>query len=686
MGRGRKRPQRGGRQSQSNKRTKWTKRDFKGGNVEQENKARVEAEMAKQLQQQQQQREQEESSYSEDSEVEPTPMEQLREMLGHKRKIPTAYSSESESEESDDSKTELEKTDSEDEGETEKDDETESESEEDEVETEEDLKGKDWLSEHFEKILEEPIVKDILGEKDRSSSDEVLEPLGEPCKFIKTSPLAKLVFNSEKSADTTSLQTDNKMYSIISTYRDFVFSGYHGNYAEFNQKKINTVCLHLTQHVLRSRAKILHHNVKLKQQKLTSIEVEYRDQGLTRPKVLVMLPFRSSVMRYVNAICGIVGDSAVVMNKKRFYTSYSSKVDEEVEKKRLKRKPVDYQNVFQGNTGEDFFLSLAIKKKFVRLFAPLYSSDIIIASPMALKKRLTDGNDFLSSIEVLIMDQYDVMVMQNYLHIIDSIQEMNKLPKAEHGADIFRVRLWNVESEWAKCYRQTIAFASYASVEFDVISNRLCFNYAGIIKCSLINPENGGPEGEICRVNVKLPHTFQRFYASTPQNDPKERLKFFEDVVFPQFKSILMNGTVIFVSYYWDYVYVRNFLRKNDVGFAQICEYHEPGKVAEARDKFFHRHRKFLLYTERTHFYNRYKIKGVKHLLFYQLPSNPIFYSEICNLAGLPGKHRSTDIVSPTCSAIVSRFDHHRLSAIVGSDKATQILHDSSTVHRIITD
>lgn len=67
---------------------------------------------------------------------------------------------------------------------------------------------------------------------------------------------------------------------------------------------------------------------------------------------------------------------------------------------------------------------ISILKSSMRLYAPFYSSDIIIASPLGLRTVLgAEGEskrdfDFLSSIELLVLDQTDVFLMQNWEHVL----------------------------------------------------------------------------------------------------------------------------------------------------------------------------------------------------------------------------------------------------------------------------
>jgi hypothetical protein len=70
----------------------------------------------------------------------------------------------------------------------------------------------------------------------------------------------------------------------------------------------------------------------------------------------------------------------------------------------------------------------------------------------------------------------------------------------------------------------------------------------------------------------------------------------------------------------------------------------------QARDEFYHNGRHFLLYTERAHFYRRFRIKGIRHLIFYQ-----VSFLRIChNITG--SASRASDISSSIRSVFFSIY------------------------------
>ena len=60
-------------------------------------------------------------------------------------------------------------------------------------------------------------------------------------------------------------------------------------------------------------------------------------------------------------------------------------------------------------------------------------------------------------------------------------QALNRLPEAQHGADIMRVREALLAGRGA-LYRQTILLSSFASAEMNALLHRTCSNWAGCVK------------------------------------------------------------------------------------------------------------------------------------------------------------------------------------------------------------
>lgn len=148
---------------------------------------------------------------------------------------------------------------------------------------------------------------------------------------------------------------------------------------------------------------------KKKKKKVEDKNVNLRDQGLVRPKVLIIVPFRESARRIVDLMIKLLfnkdSTSGTVMKKKRFDDEFGVDEGEVVT---TGRKPEDFYQIFAGNIDDGFKLGVSVTKKAIKLYSDFYSSDILLASPLGLRMVLETDSDFLSSIELLIMDQVNV--------------------------------------------------------------------------------------------------------------------------------------------------------------------------------------------------------------------------------------------------------------------------------------
>ncbi|CAG2057493.1 unnamed protein product [Timema podura] len=518
-----------------------------------------------------------------------------------------------------------------------------------------------------------------------------------------------------------------ELFSIVNSYQDLFYPQRNLS----NGEEVRFIyCLHAVNHVLKTRLRILHHNAKLSRK--DDVPEEFRDQGLVRPKVLILVPFKDSALRVVKMIMDILipDEKANVMNKNRFLNEFGGN---ELIMPKKNPKPEDYEATFTGNTDDTFRIGLTVTKKSLKLYADFYSADIIVASPLGLRVIVgAEGEtgrdyDFLASIEILVLDQTEIFFMQNWDHLLHILEHLHLQPRESHGTDFARVRSWAVNG-WTRYYRQSMVFSSLTLPEMNSLFNKKCHNYAG--KVRVINPVISGT---ICQVVVQLPQVFQKLQASSSLQLIEARFDYFVKKVLPQYKDSIMSHVLVFIPSYFDYVRIRNYFKREDMSFVQICEYSKENKIARARDMFFHDEAHFLLYSERFHFFNRLRIKGIRHILFYQPPTFPHFYSEMCNLMQViifymngnlnllvfkklsiqeltdrwfladrwevtffdggitsgdqeanQSRHSGADS-NMTVTVLYSKYDVQQLAAVVGTERASRMVSSERNVHMFMT-
>jgi len=454
-----------------------------------------------------------------------------------------------------------------------------------------------------------------------------------------------------------------EMWDLVSSYQDVFLTKTTLNTIDIMR---STTSFHILNHVHKIRRRILKNNERIAHAPPDSPADNIQDQGFTRPSVLILLPFRSFVVRWLDSLIKHLS-GAQVENHSRFTSEFGlpEGVVDKLTAAEPGTYPPDHVAMFQGNIDDDFRLGIKLTRKSIKLFSEFYSSDIIIASPFGLRRAIeADGGDFLSSIEMLVIDQVDAISMQNWDHLLFCLSNLNQLPKASHDTDFSRVKPWFLDGH-AKYLRQSIMLSPYENPEMRALFNSYS-NVAGKIRTRSLWPALAVPEG--------IKQTFSQFECNNPQSEHDKRFEYFTTQLFPAVmkSAVQSSNTVIFVPSYFDFVRVRHWLRQQpSVSFAVLFEESSNADISRARHAFFSGQKQFLLTTERFHFFRRYRIRGIRNVVFYSLPEHPQFYTEYLSF---PFLDEGVDASDVTVRVLFSRWDAMRLERIVGSERVKSLI------------
>ncbi|WWC93486.1 hypothetical protein V866_000321 [Kwoniella sp. B9012] len=521
---------------------------------------------------------------------------------------------------------------------------------------------------------------------------------------VKTRITPSIASSLKASLSSTPLLSTSLSY--LGTYEDLYLHSLDGE-ADGSETQIvgeqkeamrKAAVVHALNHVLKTRRRIIRNNEKLahaaSSDNPSSIPEPPRDQSFTRPKVLLLLPFRSLALHYIKThLLPLAPTGTQIENQRPFLTSFSLPEGEEdplASSSASKDFPVDHLVNLKGNSDDNFRFGIKFTRKAWRIVMPpaneekLLDCDILVSSPLGFKMAAEkeDSTDLLSSIEVLIADGLDTMAMQNWDHVQFIFNNMNKIPKSPHGCDFSRVKPWYLEQQ-AQYLRQTILLSRYDTPESRALFNRHCYNLQGKIRL-----ERTDYEGVLGRVRSGVRQVFERIDLEGPKalsgpaavEEVDTRLEWFTKKTIPALlrSAISRQNTLIIVPSYFDFVRLNNYLRKNDVfTYASISEYSSNAEISKARTLFFKGKKSFLIVTERFHFYRRYKIRGAKTLVFYSLPDHAQFYSEFLNTPFLGSKGQGeveVDEAEVSSRVLFSRFDALKLERVVGSVNARRLL------------
>ena len=361
-------------------------------------------------------------------------------------------------------------------------------------------------------------------------------------------------------------------------------------------------------------------------------DINIKDQGFTSPKVLILVPYKMHAKIIMEQLVKLFSNNnwKGITNKKKFMDEYSE-FD-------------SMDDCFRLGIGVCFF------ENKMKLYTPFDESDIIIASPLGLKLakpsdsdksfKNTKVYDFLSSIEIFLMDFSEVFIYQNLEHLNEILSFLNKPPKNNQNiVDINRIKE-NYANNFGEYLRQNIIISQFKCLDIDVAINDICKNINGKIlldgpyenQINLIKNEFAEKYKFLNSSNYEIRYEFKILRDFKEKEDFEEKFNYFSKNIWQNLYESFEKHTIIFVASTFDYMILKSFFKKKSKSVCFISE--DTDKRDWQRNRLFFEQGKykFLLYDERAHFYKKINLKFAKNIFFYSLPEDPKIFNEMIHL------------------------------------------------------
>ena len=400
-----------------------------------------------------------------------------------------------------------------------------------------------------------------------------------------------------------------------------------------------------------------------------------------------------------------------------------SEVEESLTLRTFRKRPEEFRQVFYGNMDDCFCFGMKLglppsatgsKKagsgaQHTAMYSHVLNSDIIICSPLGLRKRLGKSGDVivsLSSVEVAVVDHADVLVMQNWEHLQEVVKLLNERPRetTEGLAQISRLFEWAMKAQVTKTNalpvsphgrRQNIVLSglSHSVVQStframgtyeveDTTAGPADDDFATLFKASAFIVAPAAHTGVIAKVPIPVRQHFLRYDASSISASDDERFNYFTQTLYPARIQSLVDRevrTILFVPSYFDYVRLRNhfFAEQRDLT-AFLSEYSTEKQQRQVLGQFTDMERPFLIMTERFYYFKRYFVRLAEQLIFYSPPLHASYYPTLI------GK-LNADSPNTAVMLIYGRYDTHELVRVAGTERAKQLLERAASSFAFVT-
>ena len=444
----------------------------------------------------------------------------------------------------------------------------------------------------------------------------------------------------------------------------------------------------LVSHVLTKVHRVEKNNQKIKKSnQLESsdlgTESPFRDQGPNRARVCVLAPFRSNCYEIVRNVLTLLElTPEEVANGENFFQEYEAQDTRNMHAKNWEdwRREL-FKGHYDDNNYDDFIVGLTFGFGKVKIFFPktadkLLHMDMIIASPLALSRVAAEDHktvkkhekqkkerldveeddetplddwaeepeeivvpmDFLSGLEILVVDRIDALSMQNWTNLVDVVSAANRKPVATISADIDRIEEKFLEDSSAN-HRQTVLIcgSTYSSNFAQLMTGDGESEFVGTGETNW----SGRSLSRALKHGIK-----QQFFINVTDLMEYFRSKYWKDVGGDE-----IRGLIIVVSHDKNYDELRDFLENNE-GITD-CYLHET-EVASHRRKLKEILKNFktgvsriIVVSERLLWYQRIRILTGAHVLFFGVPVNDSVYADVLSDIEDPGRCTSVCLHGP---------------------------------------
>jgi U3 small nucleolar RNA-associated protein 25 len=267
-----------------------------------------------------------------------------------------------------------------------------------------------------------------------------------------------------------------------------------------------------------------------------------------------------------------------------------------------------------------------------------------------------DEADCMSSVEVLVLDCLDGLLMQPWARLATIISQLNGLPKNVSETDWERLRTYCADRNHSQM-RQNIGYGSVLTP--DVLS--MFASFTNLRGAFILRPTTY-PKPP----NASADRMLRKLNAPKVQAIGETLSRFFEDKMIPMIKTWRAQGreeakrTIVYFVSSLRFLHARKLLEETMVNFLETGDDANEADGKRMRRGFAADKNAVVLMTERFYFHYRLHMGAVERVVFMQPPTFPHFASELAGTA---------EVI-----LYYTEFDEMALERVVGSRALSSVI------------